>query len=168
MRWRNWIRLQWMPQRYKPISSIPSNASTWKKPCGSRCWRWESHGISHEMWRKECRRLRVTCEFSTQICIRCCFTTNLCWYRFNFLSSVAKWIPNDIDQVFFNVTLCEFLESSCGILKLMISRLSAHWTARRNGHRLLILGWNALPHPGSYSRTFSHVPNCTRTRRISR
>ena len=48
---------------------------------------------------------------------------------FNFLSSVAKWIPNDIDQVFFNVTLCEFLESSCGILKLMISRLSAHWTA---------------------------------------
>jgi hypothetical protein len=71
-------------------------------------------------------------------------------------------------RFFFNVMLCEFLDSSCGILKLMISALSAHCTAWRNGHRLLILGWNALYHPGSYSSTFSHVPNCTRTRRISR
>ena len=83
---------------------------------------------------------------------------------FNLMASVARWLAKDIDQVSM-----DFLKNCVVfILELIISRLSAHWTSRRNGSSLLILEWNALPDPDSCSRTFSQLPKCPKSRSISR
>ena len=83
---------------------------------------------------------------------------------FNLMASVAQWLAKDIDQVSM-----DFLKNCVVfILELIISRLSAHWTSRRNGSRLLILEWNALPDPDSRSRTYSQLPNCPKSRSFSR
>ena len=83
---------------------------------------------------------------------------------FNLIASVAQWLAKDIDQVSIDSS------KNCVVffLELIFSRLSAHWTSRRNGSRLLILEWNALSDPGSHSCTFSQLPNCPQTRSISR
>jgi hypothetical protein len=83
---------------------------------------------------------------------------------FNLMASVARWLAKDIDQVSM-----DFLKNCVVfILELIISRLSAHWTSRRNRSRLLILEWNALPDPDSRSRTYSQLPNCPKSRSFSR
>ena len=83
---------------------------------------------------------------------------------FNLMVSVAQWLAKDIDQVSigFSKIFAVFIP------KLIISRLSAHWTSRRNASRLLFLEWNALPDPDSCSRTFSQLSICPTSRSVSR